>query len=639
MINVFLLSLSRSIENQFFVTSTQTRGTVIENKIGEALVSRIIRAHREQTPWRAVIVIPLIPGFPMPIDHPDAASVRLIVELQNRSICRGEDSIFAKLRREGIDPDDYITFFSLRQWGRLPSGQLTTEQVYIHAKAMVVDDRLALIGSANINERSQRGDRDSELACVVRDTDMIDGTMAGKPFKVGRFAHTLRVRLMREHLGVDVDGIDAEAVELEDVKPDKMLDEDDDWDPAGEQRKGNDPSSGRTTVHPRKQVNNLGRTVAEFVGPVGSGAGKEAKQELTDKNPITHVAGKLSSTGPSDRREEGGEKEEGESAEAMSYAQPVPERIERIVDGEEQNKGSESTVVPTMEERLITEQHRADDDTHTPRSSTAPHSASSKHMANGDTTSSSGAEELKKTMSNKMSINPWALPATTPTIEDDMFEDPLDDRFFKDMWMASAVHNTQIYRKVFKCVPDDTVTTWAEYKAFNAWSERLAKSGVGSAKENKAEREQAASKAGNVNARGATTGAASNSPQAKSENLDQSLEEEAAGAGAGAGGSRKANGGDGSQSAHTSGAGLTLSDSGRSRKGSNEREDGSSHLPPASASETTAFSKGGITRPPANDEGFSAKELDQMEALLEETRGTLVLHCTRFLEAEGKCSY
>jgi phospholipase D1/2 len=38
-----------------------------------------------------------------------------------------------------------------------------------------VDDRLAIIGSANINERSQRGDRDSELAAVIRDTDMIDG--------------------------------------------------------------------------------------------------------------------------------------------------------------------------------------------------------------------------------------------------------------------------------------------------------------------------------------------------------------------------------------------------------------------------------------------------------------------------------
>lgn len=49
------------------------------------------------------------------------------------------------------------------------------EQVYIHGKVCIVDDRVAIIGSANINERSQRGDRDSELAAVIRDTDMIDG--------------------------------------------------------------------------------------------------------------------------------------------------------------------------------------------------------------------------------------------------------------------------------------------------------------------------------------------------------------------------------------------------------------------------------------------------------------------------------
>ena len=47
-------------------------------------------------------------------------------------------------------------------------------QVYIHSKICIVDDRLVIIGSANINERSQRGDRDSELAAVIRDTDMIE---------------------------------------------------------------------------------------------------------------------------------------------------------------------------------------------------------------------------------------------------------------------------------------------------------------------------------------------------------------------------------------------------------------------------------------------------------------------------------
>jgi phospholipase D1/2 len=185
------------IENQFFITSTVVDGVEIENQIGDALVNRIIKAHEEGTAWRACIVIPLFPGYTYPIDSDQAASVRLIVECQNKSICRGPNSIFSRLRQEGIDPDDYISFFSLRGWGKFKSGVLTTEMVYIHGKTCIVDDRLVIIGSANINERSMRGDRDSELASIIRDTDMIDSTMAGKPYKVGRFAHTLRVRLMR----------------------------------------------------------------------------------------------------------------------------------------------------------------------------------------------------------------------------------------------------------------------------------------------------------------------------------------------------------------------------------------------------------------------------------------------------------
>lgn len=48
----------------------------IENKIGDALVHRIIRAHHEGTKWKAIIVIPLLPGFPSPIDQGEASSVR-----------------------------------------------------------------------------------------------------------------------------------------------------------------------------------------------------------------------------------------------------------------------------------------------------------------------------------------------------------------------------------------------------------------------------------------------------------------------------------------------------------------------------------------------------------------------------------
>jgi len=148
--------------------------------------------------------------------------------------------------------------FSLRNWGKLQGEVFTTEQVYIHGKVCIVDDRLAIIGSANINERAQRGDRDSELAAIIRDTEMLDSTMGGKPYKVGRFAHSLRMRLMREHLGVDVDAIDEE--DLLSRKPDKELHEVDPWDPDAEQQKG-DEGVTKKAGHRGRMAN-----MAEFAG-------------------------------------------------------------------------------------------------------------------------------------------------------------------------------------------------------------------------------------------------------------------------------------------------------------------------------------------------------------------------------------
>lgn len=76
---------------------------------------------------------------------------------------------------------------------------------------MIVDDCKVIIGSANINERSQLGTRDSEIAaCIEDDTDLIDSFFNGVPVKVGRYAHTLRMRLMCEHIGLNVDQFDRE---------------------------------------------------------------------------------------------------------------------------------------------------------------------------------------------------------------------------------------------------------------------------------------------------------------------------------------------------------------------------------------------------------------------------------------------
>ncbi|KAK0243927.1 phospholipase D [Armillaria nabsnona] len=77
-----------------------------------------------------------------------------------------------------------------------------SELLYIHSKLMIVDDTRVIMGSANINDRSQKGDGDSEIALVVEDTDMVESTMNGKRVMVSRFATSLRRKLFREHLGL-----------------------------------------------------------------------------------------------------------------------------------------------------------------------------------------------------------------------------------------------------------------------------------------------------------------------------------------------------------------------------------------------------------------------------------------------------
>lgn len=61
---------------------------------------------------------------------------------------------------------------------------------------------LTHIFEANINDRSQLGNRDSEVAMLVEDTEMVQSYMNGKEYQAAKFAHTLRMQLWKEHLGL-----------------------------------------------------------------------------------------------------------------------------------------------------------------------------------------------------------------------------------------------------------------------------------------------------------------------------------------------------------------------------------------------------------------------------------------------------
>eukprot|EP00268_Persea_americana_P049344 TRINITY_DN5288_c0_g1_i2.p1 TRINITY_DN5288_c0_g1~~TRINITY_DN5288_c0_g1_i2.p1 ORF type:complete len:1115 (-),score=199.02 TRINITY_DN5288_c0_g1_i2:178-3522(-) len=191
------------IENQFFISGLSGDDT-IRNRVLEALYRRIMRADKEKKCFRVIIVIPLLPGFQGGLDDGGAASVRAMIHWQYRTICRGPNSILHNLYDLlGPRTHDYISFYGLRAHGRLcESGPVATTQVYVHSKLMIIDDRMALIGSANINDRSLLGSRDSEIGVVIEDKDFVDSFMDGRPWKAGRFAYSLRLSLWSEHLGL-----------------------------------------------------------------------------------------------------------------------------------------------------------------------------------------------------------------------------------------------------------------------------------------------------------------------------------------------------------------------------------------------------------------------------------------------------
>ncbi|KAJ9699662.1 hypothetical protein PVL29_005502 [Vitis rotundifolia] len=191
------------IENQFFISGL-SGDEIIRNRVLEALYRRIMRAYNDKKCFRVIIVIPLLPGFQGGLDDGGAASVRAIMHWQYRTICRGNNSILQNLYDViGHKTHDYISFYGLRAYGRLfDGGPVASSQVYVHSKIMIVDDCTTLIGSANINDRSLLGSRDSEIGVLIEDKELVDSYMGGKPRKAGRFAHSLRLSLWSEHLGL-----------------------------------------------------------------------------------------------------------------------------------------------------------------------------------------------------------------------------------------------------------------------------------------------------------------------------------------------------------------------------------------------------------------------------------------------------
>ena len=90
----------------------------------------------------------------------------------------------------------YVTLLNLRSWAQL-GDRTVTEQIYVHSKLTIVDDLYVLVGSANINDRSLLGGRDSELAALIVDneTKIVTCPERGINIPVRTFAYQLRKQI------------------------------------------------------------------------------------------------------------------------------------------------------------------------------------------------------------------------------------------------------------------------------------------------------------------------------------------------------------------------------------------------------------------------------------------------------------
>jgi len=173
------------IENQYFMGSAYEwdtdNQTLCNHTIPAEIVAKIVQKIQKGERFMAYVVIPMWPE-----GDPTSAPMQAILHWQKRTMEMMYREIGAALRtvrnpEMGHLPTDYLLFLcpGIRELGGPyldvlddpTPGSLAEifrntkrQMIYVHSKMMIVDDAYIIVGSANINERSMSGTRDTECA-------------------------------------------------------------------------------------------------------------------------------------------------------------------------------------------------------------------------------------------------------------------------------------------------------------------------------------------------------------------------------------------------------------------------------------------------------------------------------------------
>ncbi|CAN6480341.1 unnamed protein product [Victoria cruziana] len=167
--------------------------------------------------FAAYIVIPMWPeGVPTDI------STQRILYWQRMTMEMMYATIYKALEEVGLEkthhPRDYLSFFCLgnREAQDRDISSPTSDaddssspqalaqknrrfMIYVHSKGMIVDDEYVILGSANINQRSLDGSRDTEIAMGAYQPQHL---RERKSSHLRGQIYSYRMSLWAEHLGV-----------------------------------------------------------------------------------------------------------------------------------------------------------------------------------------------------------------------------------------------------------------------------------------------------------------------------------------------------------------------------------------------------------------------------------------------------
>ncbi len=193
------------IENQYFIGGGKNVHDEkrFGNLIPNAIFKKIIDKHNKREDFHVYITLPLFPE-----GGPESSTDNAVRREQHNTM----HWLIKELNKHTDNNSHrYISFLWLGEWnGKTEHYDELAQQnhatrkaliaesrrypIYVHSKFILVDDKYLIVGSANINERSMMGIRDSEIA-------VLQGPVPGKEHECQQALLAFRTSLWRQYFG------------------------------------------------------------------------------------------------------------------------------------------------------------------------------------------------------------------------------------------------------------------------------------------------------------------------------------------------------------------------------------------------------------------------------------------------------